>query len=167
VKRSHLAAFAAAGDALPAGACGEAPRPHRRLHVVRHSARTRIAVLPFADLSGDDRGADAFGVLLIANLACRPRLNVVSRNSSIRYKHSPATLFAIASELDADWVVDGSILQSGSEVQVLVQLLDATSARALMTRTFTGQADTMRRIRPEIAYAAADEIADAIVARRA
>lgn len=164
MKRSPLAAFAAVSE-VSRGACGrEAACPRRRLRVVRRGVRTRVAVLPFVDLCGDDRGGDTFGVLLIANLACRPLLTVVSRNSSLQYKQSRATLSTIASELDADWIVDGSVLQSGSEVQVLVQLLEASSARALVTRTFTGQADTMRRIRPEIACAVADEIADAVEA---
>lgn len=131
-------------------------------------APARIAVLPFADLSEDhalDCMAGTLMVLLIANLACRPDVRVASRTSSMHYKGTQSPLADIARELDVACVVEGSVLGSGSQLQIVVAVVDAATDATLVTRTYTGQAATIRRMQAAIAWALADEITAAVLGR--
>src|SRR5262249_25680014 len=81
-----------------------------------------LAVLPFLNLSGDpdeEHVADGITELLISNLACLPPLRVISRTSSMHYKRSSSRLTEIARELDVTRVVEGSVLRSDRQVQVV------------------------------------------------
>lgn len=139
---------------------GAQPRLHRL-----PDTRTRLAVLPFADLS-EDRGlfcvTDVLMVLLIANLSVRPALRVVSRTSTLRYRGSAAPVAEIARELNVGCVVEGSVLQTGGQLQIIVALVDAAADTPILTRTYTGQHSTIRHMQAAIAWAITDEIAAAI-----
>jgi len=144
----------------------EPVRGHCRAARARTSS-TRLAVIPFDDLAADSHAsaiADALTVLVVANLACRDALNVVSRAATMRYKGEHVALADIARERGAERIVQGAVLRYGSGLQVLVQLLDARTGEALLTRTYTGQAETIGRIQAVIAWQLADELAAAVCA---
>src|SRR5262249_31893701 len=86
-------------------------RPRRRVAPGRINV---LAVLPLANLSGDSMQeyfADGMTEALIANLAKISALRVISRTSAMQYKGVRKPLPEIASELRADAVVEGSVLQ--------------------------------------------------------
>jgi TolB-like protein len=89
-----------------------------------------LAVLPFQNLSGDPGKAylaDGVTELLIANLAMLKELRVISRTSVMRYRNHDGALRSIAGELGADLVIEGSVLLAGDRVQVVVQLIEAST----------------------------------------
>jgi len=89
--------------------------------------RSSLIVLPFQNLSAgvEDFVADGITELLIARLAAITELRVISRTTAMRFKGSGASVAEIASSTDTDWVIEGSVLQSGDRIQVVAQLIDA------------------------------------------
>jgi TolB-like protein/DNA-binding winged helix-turn-helix (wHTH) protein/Tfp pilus assembly protein PilF len=130
--------------------------------VVAGPQTASVLVLPLLNLCGhasDEHLADGLTELLIANLAIVPRLSVISRTSAMHYKGTRAKLTDIARELAVDYVVEGSLLRSDSELQVVVQLIDPTTDRHLYARTYRRAFADALRLLNEAAWCLAEEIA--------
>ncbi len=86
-----------------------------------------LIVLPFQNLSAasEDFVADGLTELLIARLAAFTGLRVISRTTAMRFKGGTAGVAEIAEKTGSDWVIEGSVLQSGDRIQVVAQLIDA------------------------------------------
>ncbi|HSQ68488.1 MAG TPA: tetratricopeptide repeat protein [Steroidobacteraceae bacterium] len=86
-----------------------------------------LIVLPFQNLSAssEDFVADGLTELLIARLAAFTGLRVISRTTAMRFKGGTAGVTEIAQKTGSDWVIEGSVLQSGDRIQVVAQLIDA------------------------------------------
>src|SRR5262249_58690410 len=93
----------------------------------RSDNRPCIAVLPFQNLSGKKEETeylvDGMTEALIADLAKIRALRVVSRTTVMQYKDARKPLRQIGRELNADAVVEGSMLHSGSFVRITAQLI--------------------------------------------
>ncbi len=100
-----------------------------------------VAVLPLKNLSGDpaqDYFADGTTDELITQLARVPGLRVVSWNSVVQEKDTKKPLKAIAQELRADLLVEGSIARSGDLVRINAQLIDTRDDGHLWADSFEG-----------------------------
>src|SRR5262249_51940665 len=78
-----------------------------------------IAVLPFANVSGDastDYLSDGITESLIGSLAHLPELRVKSRNSVFRYKGKDVDLQKVGNELGVSALVSGRLTQHGDNV---------------------------------------------------
>src|SRR5690242_18252233 len=87
-----------------------------------------LAVLPLANLSNDsaqDYFADGMTEELTTELARISALRVISRTSAMQYKGAHKPLPQIAKELNADAVVEGSVLRAGNQVRITAQLTRA------------------------------------------
>jgi TolB-like protein/Tfp pilus assembly protein PilF len=125
------------------------------------SSPISLAVLPFLNLSGDpgeEHIADGVTELLITHLALMPALRVISRTSAMHYKGTRARLTEIARELDVSRIVEGSVLRSGRQVQVVVQLIDPATDMHLFTRTYTRELTDLLKLQNEIVWQVAEEI---------
>jgi adenylate cyclase len=103
--------------------------------------RPSIAVLPFANLSGDssqDYFADGITEDLITDLAKLSGLDVVARNSVFAYKNRPAALAVMAHELGARFIVEGSVRRTGEQIRVNAQLIDAETGDNLWADRLEG-----------------------------
>jgi TolB-like protein/Tfp pilus assembly protein PilF len=88
-----------------------------------------IAVLPFANISGDpDQQYFSDGITedIITELSRFRELIVVSRTSSFAFKGQASPIAEIAKKLSVQYVVEGSIRKSGTRVRITAQLIDAT-----------------------------------------
>lgn len=87
-----------------------------------------VAVLPLENLSGDpeqDYLADGVHEALITDLAKLGGFQrVIARSSVMRYRKSEKPLAQIARELHVDALITGSVLRSGTRVQVTAHLLN-------------------------------------------
>ena len=102
-------------------------------------ARPVIAVLPFANMSGDaeqEYFADGITEDIITRLAQFPDFGVIARNSSFQYKGENVDIRAVANELGATYVLEGSVRRSESDIRVTAQLLDATDGTHLWAETY-------------------------------
>jgi len=87
-----------------------------------------IAVLPFANLTGDagkDYLGDGMAEELIHMLTRVPGLKVPSRTSSFAYKGKDTDIRQIARDLGVETVLEGSIRSAGERVRVTAQLVNA------------------------------------------
>src|SRR5262245_56837626 len=134
---------AAPGDSRPAG-----PRPLER---------PSIAVLPFANLSGDPQQeyfSDGITEDIMTELSRFSELLVISRNSTFQYKGRAVDARQIGRELGVRYVLEGSIRRAGDRVRVNVQLAEtATGAQRWSERydrkledVFTVQDEVVRTI---------------------
>src|SRR5262245_13219900 len=83
--------------------------------------RPSIAVLPFANMSGDpdqDYFADGISEDLITGLARIRWLFVIARNSSFIYKGRAVDVNQVARELGVRYVLEGSIRRSGRRLRI-------------------------------------------------
>jgi TolB-like protein/DNA-binding winged helix-turn-helix (wHTH) protein len=91
---------------------------------------TSIAVLPLQNLSGNpaqEYFADGMTDELTTQLARTKGLRVISRTSVMQYKDARRPLKDIARELGVDGILEGSVMTSGDQVRVTVQLVRAAS----------------------------------------
>lgn len=125
-----------------------------------HPVRT-IAVLPLQNLSGDpaqDYFADGMTEDLTTDLARIERLQVISRTSTMQYKGAKKSLPAIARELGADAIVEGSVQRSGNSVRITAQLVRATTDKHLWAQSYERDLKDILPLQDEVASAIAREI---------
>jgi adenylate cyclase len=87
-----------------------------------------IAVLPFVNLSGDERQeyfADGMTDDIITDLSKISGLFVVARNSAFVYKGKAVKIADIGRELGVRYVLEGSIRKEDNRVRITAQLVDA------------------------------------------
>jgi adenylate cyclase len=117
-----------------------------------------IAVLPFANMSGDSEQeffADGLTEDIITELSRFRDLLVISRSSVFVHKGRAVPVQEIAKEFGVDYVVEGSVRKAGNRVRVTVQLIDGESNTHVW-------ADRYDRELADI-FAIQDEITSAIV----
>jgi serine/threonine protein kinase len=99
---------------------------------------TRLIVLPFRMLRADpeiDFLSFSLADAITASLGSLESLVVRSSLAAARYKADAPDLTALASELDVDAVVSGTLLRAGAQVRVATQLVEAPTGRLLWSQT--------------------------------
>ena len=98
-----------------------------------------IAVLPFANLSGDPEQeyfADGLVEDIIGALSRISALWVIARASTFSYKGKPVDVKRVARELGVRYVMEGSVRRSGERVRVTAQLVDAATERPVWAERY-------------------------------
>lgn len=98
-----------------------------------------VAVLPFANMSGDPAQefvADGLTEDIITGLSRVRSLFVIARSSAFAYKGQTAAPAQVARDLGVRYVLEGSLRRSGSRVRISAQLIDATSGRHVWAEKF-------------------------------
>lgn len=117
----------AAADAHSSGGA-----PHPRVE--------SLIVLPFRNIAAgaDEFVAEGMTELLTLRLCSLRGMRILSRTTALQFKDSTAPTAEIARRTGADWVVEGSVLQSGDRVQLVAQLIDARTDAHLWAADYTG-----------------------------
>jgi TolB-like protein/Flp pilus assembly protein TadD len=111
--------FALAGLAVAAAAMG-------LWWVQLKSAPIPIAVLPLNNLSQDpanDYFADGLTDELIRNLSIIDGLAARSQTSSFAFKGKPRNVREVGKQLEADYILEGSVLRAGQQLRINAQLV--------------------------------------------
>ena len=122
-----------------------------------NSATASIAILPFANMSGDPEQeyfSDGITEDIITDLSKIAGLTVIARNSSFTYKGRSVDVRTIGRELGVRSVLEGSIRRAGQRVRITAQLVDAATGGHLwaerydrdLTDIFEVQDDVTHRI---------------------
>ncbi|PQJ34669.1 hypothetical protein BSZ35_08710 [Salinibacter sp. 10B] len=113
-----------------------------------------VAVLPFESVGDADAGQFARGIHddLLSRLSGISDLRVISRTSVLPYQETSQTLPEIAQELGVRWIVEGTVQQAGSQVQVSAQLINARED------THEWGQEYQRALTPENLFAIQDEL---------
>jgi adenylate cyclase len=116
-----------------------------------------IAVLPFANMSGDPEQeyfSDGITEDIITDLSKIGGLLVIARNSTFTYKGKNVDIRAVGRDLGVRSVLEGSIRRAGNRVRITAQLIDANTGGHLwadrydrdLTDIFEVQDEVTRRI---------------------
>jgi TolB-like protein len=119
-----------------------------------------LIVLPFQKLSAaaEDFIADGLTELLILRLAAFRGIRVISRTTAMQFKGSRADIPEIAARTGADWVVEGSVLQSADRLQIVVQLIDARTDAHIWAADYVRDLQELLPLQNEIARRVAESI---------
>jgi TolB-like protein/Tfp pilus assembly protein PilF len=113
-----------------------------------------IAVLPFANLSGDPQDeyfGDGLAEEITNVLAQMVGLKVLARTSAFAFKGKNDDIRGIAAALDVDNVLEGSVRRSGGQIRVTVQLIEAATGTHLSSKRYDGQMTDIFALQDEIA----------------
>jgi serine/threonine-protein kinase len=103
------------------------------------SARPSIAVLPFANMSGDPEQeyfSDGLTEEIIASLSLVPGLKVIARTSVFAFKGQNVDVRKIAATLGVTHVLEGSVRKAGNRIRVTAQLIAAEDGSHLWSERF-------------------------------
>ena len=120
------------------------------------TSRSSIAVLPFANLTGDpgkEYFSDGMAEELIHVLARVPGLRVPSRTSSFAYKGRSVDLRQIARDLQVGAVLEGSVRSAGERIRVTAQLVDGQTGFHLWTQNYDRRFEDLFELQDELAGA--------------
>lgn len=134
-----------------------------RLRSSGEDDRVMLAVLPFANLSGDptqEYFSDGLTEAVIAELGrLHPqRLGVIARTSSMAYKGRRASVAEIGRELAVDFVLEGSVRRSQGSVTVTAQLIEVRDQTHRWSRDFDRELRDVVTLQKNIAQAVAQDI---------
>ena len=123
--------------------------------------RRAIAVLPFANFSGDPEQeffADGITEDIIAMLAGWRAFPVIARNSTFTYKGKTVDIKKVGQELGVRYVLEGSVRKSGRRVRVTVQLIQADTNHHIMAERYDRDLTDLFELQDEIAHTIAGAI---------
>jgi len=125
--------------------------------------KTVLAVLPFDNLSRDpDQEFFSEGLTeeMIAQLGKlnRDRLKVVARSSVAKYKGSGLAAREIGKELNADYLVQGSIRRSSDRIRITVQLIKARDQIDVWTESYDRELKDVLAVQDSVVRSIASEI---------
>jgi serine/threonine protein kinase/tetratricopeptide (TPR) repeat protein len=127
-----------------------------------------LVVLPLENLSGDpsqDYFADGMTDALISDLSQISSLRVISRTSAMQYKGVRKPLPKIASELNVEGVVEGTVARSGDRVRVTAQLIQAQTDQHVWAKIYERDSRDVLALQDEVARSIANEIKVKLTAR--
>jgi TolB-like protein/class 3 adenylate cyclase len=112
-----------------------------------------IAVLPFANMSGDPEQeyfSDGITEDIITELSRFSSLFVIARNSSFAYKGRSVDVRRVAQELGVRFVLEGSIRRAGKRVRITAQLIDSETGNHLWAERYDRDLEDIFDLQDEI-----------------
>jgi TolB-like protein/DNA-binding winged helix-turn-helix (wHTH) protein/Tfp pilus assembly protein PilF len=126
-----------------------------------HPKTDSIVVLPLINISGDpelEYFADGMTEELTVYLSRISNLQVISRTSAMNYKQTNKSLPQIASELNVDMAIEGSVLRDSNRVRIIVQLIQARTDKHQWSGTFEKEVGDILVLQNKIAREIAEEL---------
>jgi TolB-like protein len=125
-------------------------------------ARTRIAVLPFTNLTGDpsqDCFGDAIAEELINTLVQVRWFKVASRTSTFAFKGRNVDVRQIARDLDVEAVLEGSLRAVAQSIRITAQLVDGQTDHHSWSETYERGREDLSKVQDEVTVAVVDALA--------
>jgi len=123
--------------------------------------RRAIAVLPFANFSGDPEQeffADGITEDIISLLAGWRAFPVIARNSTFIYKGQTIDVKKVGQELGVRYVLEGSVRKAGHRVRVTAQLIRADTGHHIMAERYDRDLTDLFELQDEIVHTIAGAI---------
>jgi adenylate cyclase len=124
-----------------------------------------IAVLPFANMSGDPEQeyfADGMVEEIITALSRIRWLFVIARNSSFTYKGQSVDVKQVGRELGVRYVLEGSVRKAAQRVRITGQLVDVLTGTHLWADRFDGSLEDIFQLQDRVASSVAGVIEPAL-----
>ena len=126
-------------------------------------AGASIAVLPFVNMSDDEAQeyfSDGISEELLNVLSRVSGLRVASRTSSFAFKGENRNIREIASILNVDHILEGSVRKAGNQVRITAQLIDAGTDKHLWSNSYDRELNDIFAIQDEISGAIVHALQD-------
>jgi TolB-like protein len=120
--------------------------------------RTAVAVLPFANLTGDaskEYLGDGMAEELINTLAKVSGLKVPARTSTFAYKGRNTDIRQIAKDLGVGTILEGSVRAAGKRLRITAQLINAEDGLHLWSETYDEEFTDIFKLQDKLANAIA------------
>jgi TolB-like protein len=133
-------------------------QPIDRARVLPLPDKPSIAVLPFANMSGDPEQeyfADGMVEEIITALSRIRWLFVIARNSTFTYKGQPVDVKQVGRELGVRYVLEGSVRKAGQRVRITGQLIHTGTGTHLWADRFDGSLEDIFEIQDKVAVSVA------------
>jgi TolB-like protein/DNA-binding winged helix-turn-helix (wHTH) protein/Flp pilus assembly protein TadD len=129
----------------------------------RSQGKIVLAVLPFENLSRDpdqEFFSDGLTEEMIAQVGKlnRDRLTVVARSSVAKYKGSNLAAKEIGRELNADYLVQGSVRRWSDRVRITVQLVQAQNQTDLWAESYDRELKDLLAVQDSVVQSIASQI---------
>ena len=137
----------------------------RKLQETTNEKPPAIAVLPFANMSGDPEQeyfVDGITEDVITNLSLWKTFPVISRNSSFTYKGKSVNIKEVSKELGVRYLVEGSVRKGGNKVRITAQLIDGTEDNHLWSERWDRSLDDIFEVQDEVSSSIAAMVSPAI-----
>ena len=158
VRTHRVLIDAAAAQSDTASSMGSPARPMPQ--------RPSIAVLPFANMSGDaeqEYFSDGITEDIITNLSRNHSFFVISRSTSFTYKGPAIDVAKVARDLGVRYVLEGSVRRAGNRVRITAQLIEAASGHHLWADRYDRELADVFAVQDEIALSITGAIAPGII----
>jgi TolB-like protein/Flp pilus assembly protein TadD len=130
---------------------------------------TAIAVLPFANISGDPENeylCDGLAEEIINGLTKLPALRVVAHSSSFAFKGRDGDVREIGRQLGVGSLLEGSVRTSGDRLRIAAQLINTADGYHLWSEQYDRKAGDLFEIEDEISAAILDKLKVKLLAVR-
>jgi len=120
-----------------------------------------IAVLPFDDLSparDNEYFAEGLAEEITSDLSKIASLRVISRAAVKKYRGEEKDIGRVASDLNAEFVIDGSVRKAGNQLRITAQLIDAKSLAQLWSDKYGGTLDDVFDIQESVARSVVEQL---------
>jgi TolB-like protein/Flp pilus assembly protein TadD len=120
-----------------------------------------IAVLPFANMSGDkdqEYFSDGLTEELLNSLAEINELQVAARTSAFSFKGKDTDIGTIARKLNVGAVLEGSVRRSANTIRITAQLINAVTGFHLWSKTYDRDLGDVLKLQTEIATSVASAL---------
>jgi TolB-like protein/DNA-binding winged helix-turn-helix (wHTH) protein len=120
------------------------------------SPRGSIAVLPFANLTGDPSReylSDGMAEEMINALGQVPGLKVSARTSSFAYKGRNVDVRTIAQDLGVGTILEGSVRSAGERIRISAQMVDAQSGYQIWSQSYDRKSGDIFKLQDDLAGA--------------
>ena len=125
------------------------------------SDKPSIAVLPFANMSGDPEQeyfSDGITEDIITALSRFRWFLVIARSSTFVHKGQGADVKQVGRDLAARYVLEGSVRRSGQRVRITAQLIDAASGGHIWAEQYDRELNDIFAVQDEITARVASAI---------
>src|SRR5215475_6859257 len=125
------------------------------------SERPSICVLPFANMSGDPEQeyfSDGISEDIITDLSKISALHVVSRNTAFTFKGKAVDVGQVATQLNVNHVLEGSVRKAAGRVRITAQLIDAANDSHVWAERYDRDLHDIFAIQDEISHAIVDAL---------
>ncbi|HXQ10415.1 MAG TPA: hypothetical protein VN805_05380 [Caulobacteraceae bacterium] len=124
-------------------------------------AKPSIAVMPFANLSGDpeqDYFADGMVVEIAAALSRFKSIFVIASGSTLSFKGKAVSPQEVGRQLGVRYVLEGSVRKAGNRVRIAVQLMDAADGSQTWSNRFEDTLEDVFEVQDKVALSVASVI---------
>ena len=128
--------------------------PHVSIAASRAATeKSALVVLPFVNMSGDPEQqyfSDGITEDIITELSRFHQLRVLARNVSSRYRGQDIDAIRVGRELDAQYLVEGSVRRIGDRLRITAQLVDTRSGHHLWAERFDRKQEDIFAVQDQV-----------------